>query len=146
MIDNLQLGAYLRYKKETKAQTSESIEENFSFFLILKERQDQIAGTMSGGEQKMLAIGRALVLKPKILVLDEPSMELAPVIIDEVFNIIKRIKDAKLTTILLVEQLAYRASAVADRAYVLEQGEVRIQGTGEEIRNSSAVKSAYLGG
>lgn len=101
---------------------------------------------MSGGEQQMLAIGRALMLKPKILILDEPSMGLAPVIIDEVFNVVGRIKETRTTSILLVEQLAYRALQLADRAYVLEQGVVRIEGTGKELQDSPEVKSAYLGG
>ena len=146
VMDNLLLGAFLRFKKEKRSDINQTIEEVFTIFPKLKDRQDQVAGTMSGGEQQMLAIGRALMLKPKILILDEPSMGLAPVIIDEVFNVIKRIRDTRSTSILLVEQLAYRALQLADRAYVLEQGVVRIEGTGVELQNSPEVRSAYLGG
>jgi branched-chain amino acid transport system ATP-binding protein len=144
--DNLLLGAYLRFKNEKKSEIEKTIEEVYDIFPKLRDRQNQLAGTMSGGEQQMLAIGRALMLKPKILILDEPSMGLAPVIIDEVFNVIGKIKEKKTTSILLVEQLASRALALADRAYVLEQGVVRIEGTGKELQNSSEVRSAYLGG
>lgn len=146
VLDNLLLGAFLRFKNEKRSEINKTIEEVFTIFPKLRDRQTQVAGTMSGGEQQMLAIGRALMLKPKILILDEPSMGLAPVIIDEVFNVIKRIRDTRQTAILLVEQLAYRALQVADRAYVLEQGLVRIEGTGAELQNSPEVRSAYLGG
>lgn len=146
VMDNLLLGAFLRFKKEKRSDIHQTIEEVFTIFPKLKDRQDQVAGTMSGGEQQMLAIGRALMLKPKILILDEPSMGLAPVVIDEVFNVIGRIKETRQTSILLVEQLAYRALQLADRAYVLEQGLVRIEGTGKELQNSPEVRSAYLGG
>lgn len=146
VMDNLLLGAFLRFKKEKKSEINQTIEEVFNIFPKLRDRQNQQAGTMSGGEQQMLAIGRALMLKPKILILDEPSMGLAPVIIDEVFNVVGRIKETRATSILLVEQLAYRALQLADRAYVLEQGVVRIEGTGKELQDSPEVKSAYLGG
>lgn len=146
VMDNLLLGAFLRFKKEKRSEINKTIDEVFAIFPKLKDRQDQVSGTMSGGEQQMLAIGRALMLKPKVLILDEPSMGLAPVIIDEVFNVVKRIRDTRTTSILLVEQLAYRALQLADRAYVLEQGLVRIEGTGLELQNSPEVKSAYLGG
>lgn len=146
VMDNLLLGAFLRFKKEKRSEINKTIEEVFDIFPKLRDRQDQLAGTMSGGEQQMLAIGRALMLKPKILILDEPSMGLAPVIIDEVFNVIERIKNTRTTSILLVEQLAYRALQVADRGYVLEQGLVRVEGTGAELQNSPEVRSAYLGG
>ncbi|MBC7714027.1 MAG: ABC transporter ATP-binding protein [Rhizobacter sp.] len=146
VMDNLLLGAFLRFKKEKKSEIEKTIDEVFAIFPKLKDRQTQLAGTMSGGEQQMLAIGRALMLKPKILILDEPSMGLAPVVIDEVFNVIGRIKETRQTSILLVEQLAYRALQLADRAYVLEQGVVRIEGTGAELQNSPEVRSAYLGG
>lgn len=146
VMDNLLLGAFLRFKNEKRSAINETIEEVFTIFPKLKDRQDQQAGTMSGGEQQMLAIGRALMLKPKILILDEPSMGLAPVIIDEVFNVVRRIRDTRTCSILLVEQLAYRALQLADRAYVLEQGVVRIEGTGAELQNSPEVRSAYLGG
>lgn len=143
--DNLLLGAYLRTKKEKKADIEVTIEEIFAIFPRLKERRDQLAGTLSGGEQQMLAIGRALMLKPEILMLDEPSMGLAPVIIDEMFAVIEKIKAAKKTSILLVEQLAFRALQVADRAYVLEQGKIRLEGKASELLNSPEVKAAYLG-
>ncbi len=146
VMDNLLLGAFLRFKKEKRSEINQTIEEVFTIFPKLKDRQNQQAGTMSGGEQQMLAIGRALMLKPKILILDEPSMGLAPVIIDEVFNVVGKIKETRATSILLVEQLAYRALQLADRAYVLEQGVVRIEGTGKELQDSPEVKSAYLGG
>lgn len=146
VMDNLLLGAFLRFKKEKKSDINQTIEEVFNIFPKLRDRQNQVAGTMSGGEQQMLAIGRALMLKPKILILDEPSMGLAPVIIDEVFNVVGKIKETRTTSILLVEQLAYRALQLADRAYVLEQGVVRIEGTGKELQDSPEVKSAYLGG
>lgn len=146
VMDNLLLGAFLRFKKEKRSEIDKTIDEVFAIFPKLKDRQNQQAGTMSGGEQQMLAIGRALMLKPKVLILDEPSMGLAPVIIDEVFNVVKRIRDTRTTSILLVEQLAYRALQLADRAYVLEQGLVRIEGTGVELQNSPEVRAAYLGG
>lgn len=146
VLDNLVLGAYLRTKKEKMKEIHSTVEEIFAIFPKLKERQHQQAGTLSGGEQQMLAIGRSLMLKPKILMLDEPSMGLAPVIIDEVFDVIEKIKARRDTAILLVEQLAYRALSVADRAYVLEQGTVRLEGVAQELMKSSEVKAAYLGG
>ena len=117
----------------------------FDIFPKLRERQLQQAGTLSGGEQQMLAIGRAMMLKPRLLLLDEPSMGLAPVIIDEVFEVIKRLRDSGETTILLVEQLAYRALKVADRAYVLEQGKIRLEGKGPDLLTDPEVQRAYLG-
>ncbi len=144
VADNLLMGAFVRRKSNTRAQILESIDEVYAIFPRLKEREHQIAGTLSGGEQQMLAIGRALMLKPKILMLDEPSMGLAPVIIDEVFKVIEKIK--KTTTILLVEQLAYRALAIADRAYVLEQGLIRTEGKASDLKNSPEIRAAYLGG
>ncbi|HEX7672999.1 MAG TPA: ABC transporter ATP-binding protein [Bdellovibrio sp.] len=143
--DNLLLGAYLRTKKEKKAEIEKTIEEIFNIFPRLKERKDQQAGTLSGGEQQMLAIGRALMLKPQILMLDEPSMGLAPVIIDEMFTVIEKIKATRQTSILLVEQLAFRALQVADRAYVLEQGTIRLEGKASALLHSPEVKAAYLG-
>jgi len=145
VYDNLLLGAYLRAKKEKKSEIEATIEEVFTIFPRLKERINQQAETLSGGEQQMLAIGRALMLKPEILMLDEPSMGLAPVIIDEMFAVIERIKATKKTSILLVEQLAFRALKVADRAYVLEQGKVRLEGKAADLLNSPEVKAAYLG-
>ena len=120
--DNLILGAFLPIRQGKKAQVEEDLERMYGIFPRLRERQDQLAGTLSGGEQQMLAIARALVSRPKLLLLDEPSMGLAPVIIDEVFRLIERLKGSQETTILLVEQLAFRALEVADRAYVIELG------------------------
>ncbi len=145
VLDNLILGAFVRTKKEKMSKIHETVEEIFTIFPKLKERQLQQAGTLSGGEQQMLAIGRALMLKPQTLILDEPSMGLAPVIIDEMFNVIENIKKTKTTSILLVEQLAYRALKVADRAYVLEQGLVRLEGNAKELLINPEVKAAYLG-
>ena len=143
--DNLLLGAYVRLRRGEAAAVEEDIERMYQIFPRLKERVNQQAGTLSGGEQQMLAIARALVGKPRLLLLDEPSMGLAPVIIDEVFALIERLKAARETTILLVEQLAYRALEVADRAYVLEQGAVRLSGTGRELMGNEEVQRAYLG-
>jgi len=145
VLDNLILGAYLRSGKEEKSEIEATVEEIYTIFPKLKERQAQSAGTLSGGEQQMLAIGRALMLKPKILMLDEPSMGLAPVIIEEVFRVIDRLKQARTTTILLVEQLAFMALKVADRAYVLEQGVVSLQGSAAEMKDNPKVREAYLG-
>jgi branched-chain amino acid transport system ATP-binding protein len=143
--DNLILGAYLRTGKDSKIELQKDQDRIFEIFPILKERRKQQAGTLSGGQQQMLAIGRALMSKPKLLMLDEPSMGLAPVIIDEVFKVIKDLHARKEVSILLVEQLAYRALQVADRAYVLEQGKVRLQGTGKDLLTNPEVQKAYLG-
>lgn len=144
--DNLLLGGFLRVRNHDKRGLLEDIDRMYSLFPRLKEREDQHAGTLSGGEQQMLAIARALVSRPKLLLLDEPSMGLAPVIIDEVFRFIEGLKKEKSTTILLVEQLAYRALEVADRAYVIERGEIRLSGTAATLMNNEEVKKAYLGG
>jgi branched-chain amino acid transport system ATP-binding protein len=143
--DNLLLGAFLRLRRGEKHAVDEDIEKMFATFPRLKERRAQLAGTLSGGEQQMLAIARALVSRPKLLLLDEPSMGLAPVIIDEVFALIERLKAAGGTTILLVEQLAWRALEVADRGYVLEQGRIRLEGTGAQLLEDDGVRRAYLG-
>ncbi len=143
--DNLLLGAYPRFKKEGRKAIEKEMGHIYDIFPKLRERQLQQAGTLSGGEQQMLAIGRAMMLKPRLLLLDEPSMGLAPVIIDEVFEVIKRLRDSGETTILLVEQLAYRALKVADRAYVLEQGKIRLEGRGPDLLTNPEVQSAYLG-
>ena len=143
--DNLLLGAYLRLRRGEAKPVEEDIERMFAIFPRLKERKDQQAGTLSGGEQQMLAIARGLLGKPRLLLLDEPSMGLAPVIIDEVFRLIEQLHKTRETTLLLVEQLAYRALEVADRAYVLEQGAIRLSGTGTELMGNAEVRRAYLG-
>ena len=140
--DNLMLGAYLR---KDKKGIEEDLNKVFELFPRLLERRKQMAGTLSGGEQQMLAMGRALMSKPKILLLDEPSMGLSPLLVREIFNIIKEINKQG-TSILLVEQNAKMALAIADRAYVLETGKIVMSGTGEELLKSDDIKKAYLGG
>ena len=142
VLENLELGAYLRSDKDGIAK---DMAEVFEKFPRLKERKDQVAGTLSGGEQQMLAMGRALMSSPKILLLDEPSMGLAPLLVKEIFNIIKEI-NASGTTILLVEQNANMALSIADKAYVLETGRITLSGTAEELASSEEVRKAYLGG
>jgi branched-chain amino acid transport system ATP-binding protein len=143
--DNLILGAYLKSFSEGKKAVNAKIDKIFEIFPKLKERREQISGTLSGGEQQMLAIGRALMSSPKLLLLDEPSMGLAPVIIDEVFKVIRALRDSGETTVLLVEQLAYRALQISDRAYVLEQGAVKLTGKGSELLGNPDIQRAYLG-
>jgi len=140
--DNLMLGAFLR--KATAAALDADIEYCFGLFPILKQRRTQYAGTLSGGEQQMLAICRALMSKPRILMLDEPSLGLAPLIVLEIFSIIQSLKDSGMT-ILLVEQMANQALAVSDRAYVLEVGRIVMEGSGQELLASERVREAYLG-
>ena len=141
VYENLLLGAYLR--KDTK-EIQKDLEDIFLKFPRLKERKKQLAGTLSGGEQQMLAIGRALMNRPDMLILDEPSMGLAPIIVKEIFNIIVEINKGG-TTILLVEQNANMALSIANRAYVLENGHITLSGDAKEISNNEAVKNAYLG-
>lgn len=141
VYENLLLGAYLR--KDTK-EIQKDLEDVFLKFPRLKERKKQLAGTLSGGEQQMLAIGRALMNRPDMLILDEPSMGLAPIIVKEIFNIIVDINKSG-TTILLVEQNANMALSIANRAYVLENGHITLSGDAKEISNNEAVKNAYLG-
>ena len=138
--ENLEMGAFT--KKEV---SKEDLERMFTLFPRLKERRRQIAGTLSGGEQQMLAMSRALMSHPKLLMLDEPSMGLAPILVDQIFDIIKELHKAG-TTILLVEQNATKALEIADRAYVLETGSITLSGTGAELACSDEVKKAYLGG
>ena len=135
------MGAFLRKDKEVK----QDYEQVFSKFPVLKERKNQDAATLSGGEQQMLAMGRALMSKPKLLLLDEPSMGLAPIFIREIFSIIQEIQKQG-TTILLIEQNAKMALSIANRGYVLETGKIVLEGTGQELLASEAVKKAYLGG
>ena len=138
--ENLEMGAYIK-----KDVSQEDLETVFNYFPRLKERRKQIAGTLSGGEQQMLAMSRALMSHPKLMMLDEPSMGLAPILVDQIFDIIKELHKAG-TTILLVEQNARKALQIADRAYVLETGSITLSGTGAELASSDAVKKAYLGG
>lgn len=142
VLENLEMGAYLR--KDKKA-INDDMENVFNRFPRLKERKKQLAGTLSGGEQQMLAIGRALMARPQLLLMDEPSMGLAPLLVKEIFEIIKDIND-KGTTILLVEQNAHMALSIAHMAYVIETGEIVLQGDAKTLMNSEEVKSAYLGG
>jgi len=142
VFENLELGAFLR---KDKAEIKKDIEQVYELFPILKDRKKQTAGTLSGGEQQMLAMGRALMSRPRILLLDEPSMGLAPLLVREIFNIITDINKSG-TTILLVEQNASMALSIADRAYVLENGSIVMSGSGKELAKSSEIQKAYLGG
>ena len=142
VLENLELGAFLR---NDKAEIQKDIESIYDRFPILGNRRKQRAGTLSGGEQQMLAMGRALMSRPSILLLDEPSMGLAPLLVKEIFNIIKEINEAG-TTVLLVEQNASMALSIADRAYVIETGSIGVSGTGEELAKSDEIIKAYLGG
>jgi branched-chain amino acid transport system ATP-binding protein len=144
VIENLDMGAYARADRRTP-KVNEDRDRVFGLFPRLAERRSQIAGTMSGGEQRMLAIGRALMANPQLLLLDEPSMGLAPMLIQQIFDIITEINEQG-TTVLLVEQNAAQALKRANRAYILETGEIIREGTGRELANDPAVKAAYLGG
>jgi branched-chain amino acid transport system ATP-binding protein len=143
-LDNLILGAYHRYGKERKEDIEADMEYVFDLFPILRERQQQMAGTLSGGEQQMLAIGRGLMARPQLLLLDEPSLGLAPLLVREIFRVMADLREHG-TTILLVEQNARAALRTADRAYVLETGKVALEGTAEELLADERVQSAYLG-
>lgn len=142
VMENLELGAYLRSDKDGIAR---DLEDVFKKFPRLLERKEQISGTLSGGEQQMLAMGRALMSRPRLLLLDEPSMGLAPLLVKEIFNIIKEINESG-TTVLLVEQNANMALSIADKAYVLETCRIALAGTAHELASSEAVRKAYLGG
>ncbi|MDF2530787.1 MAG: transporter related protein [Clostridia bacterium] len=142
VYENLKVGTYTRKDRQN---IDKDLQRVYEYFPILKQRKEQIAGTLSGGEQQMLAIARALMAKPKLLLMDEPSLGLAPIIVQEIFEIIKAINKAG-TTILLVEQNAYQALTVADYAYIMETGKITLQGNAEEVRNDDRVKMAYLGG
>ena len=141
VYENLKLGAYTRKDKQ---EIAESLERVYKSFPRLKERKNQLAGTLSGGEQQMLAMGRALMSKPRIILMDEPSMGLSPIFVEEIFNIIKEIS-ASGTTVLLVEQNAKKALSIADRAYVLETGKIVLSGDAKELMNNESIKKAYLG-
>lgn len=140
VTENLEMGAYTKGKP-----SQEDLDMIFERFPRLKERRNQIAGTLSGGEQQMLAMGRALMSHPKLMMLDEPSMGLAPLLVEQIFSIIKELHKAG-TTILLVEQNAEMALQISDRAYVLESGSIVLTGTGKELAKSEQIKKAYLGG
>lgn len=142
VYENLMMGAY---SVRDQRQFKDDLDRMFALFPRLKERRNQIAGTLSGGEQQMLAMSRALMSHPKLLMLDEPSMGLAPILVDQIFDIIKELHEAG-TTILLVEQNANKALQIADRAYVLETGSITLSGTGMELASSDEVRKAYLGG
>ncbi|MBP3398914.1 MAG: ABC transporter ATP-binding protein [Erysipelotrichaceae bacterium] len=142
VTENLLMGAYLR---KDKAGIEEDMKMVFERFPRLQERKKQLAGTLSGGEQQMLAMGRALMAKPKLLLLDEPSMGLSPLLVKEIFSIITSINEQG-TTVLLVEQNARMALQISDRAYVMETGKIVLSGTGEELSASEDIKKAYLGG
>ncbi|NLM74616.1 MAG: ABC transporter ATP-binding protein [Clostridiaceae bacterium] len=142
VLENLELGAFLRRDKD---EIAKDLKKVYELFPILADRRKQLAGTLSGGEQQMLAMGRALMSRPKILFLDEPSMGLAPLFVQEIFNIIKNINSTG-TTILLVEQNAKMALQIADYAYVIETGSIVLSGTGKELMESEDIKKAYLGG
>lgn len=140
VLENLKIGAYLRSDDLT-----EDLEEVYSLFPRLKERSWQAAGTLSGGEQQMLAVGRALMARPTLIMMDEPSLGLAPIVVQEIFNIIKKI-NARGTTVLLVEQNANMALSIANRAYVLETGRITISGDAKKLAASEDIRKAYLGG
>ena len=141
VLENLKLGAYTRKDKTEIAQSLEMVYESFP---RLKERRNQSAGTLSGGEQQMLAMGRALMSKPRIVLMDEPSMGLSPIFVNEIFDIIRVVSESG-TTVLLVEQNAKKALAIADRAYVLETGKIALSGDAKELMNNESIKKAYLG-
>lgn len=141
VYENLLMGAYTR---KDKSEINESLEMVYQRFPRLKERQGQRAGTLSGGEQQMLAMGRALMSRPRIILMDEPSMGLSPIFVNEIFRIIKDVSESG-TTVLLVEQNAKKALSIADRAYVLETGTITLEGKAEELLHNEAVQKAYLG-
>ena len=141
IAENLQMGAYIR---NDKAQIQSDIDKVFSIFPRLQERKDQLAGTLSGGEQQMLAMGRALMSRPKVLLLDEPSMGLSPIMVDKIFEVVADVH-SRGTTILLVEQNASRALALADRGYVMDSGEVTMTGPAKDLLEDPKVRAAYLG-
>ena len=141
ILENLQMGAYIR---NDKGGIAADIESMFSVFPRLKERKDQLAGTLSGGEQQMLAMGRALMSRPKVLLLDEPSMGLSPIMVDKIFEVVRDVS-SRGVTILLVEQNASRALGIADRGYVMESGLISMNGAAEELLHDPRVRAAYLG-
>jgi branched-chain amino acid transport system ATP-binding protein len=145
VLDNLKLGSYIRYRRDGNKKIQRDIEELYLLFPILKERQHQLAGTLSGGEQQMLAIGRALMCRPKILLLDEPSMGLAPLVVTEIFKTIARLREKSRTTIFLVEQNARAALKLSDRGYVMETGKIMFEADAADLLENKEVQRAYLG-
>jgi len=143
VLDNLMLGSYLRLAKGDKASVEEDLQQVFDLFPRLAERRDQLARTLSGGEQQMVAVSRALMARPKVILMDEPSIGLAPIIVREVFEVIKKLKESGIT-ILLIEQNARMALKVADRAYVMEMGKSTADGDARELRQSDVVRKLYL--
>ena len=141
ILENLQMGAYIR---NDKAEILRDIDKVFGIFPRLKERQDQLAGTLSGGEQQMLAMGRALISRPKVLLLDEPAMGLSPIMVDKIFEVVRDVS-AQGVTVLLVEQNASRALAIADRGYVMDSGLITMTGEGKTMLKDPKVRAAYLG-
>lgn len=142
--ENLELGAYLRYRKKDTLEVEKDLNTVYEIFPVLKDRQKQISGTLSGGEQQMLAIGRALMSRPRLLLLDEPSMGLAPKIVSSIFKIIEKLREERIT-VLLVEQNARAALKVADRGYVLETGRIMLEGKAEDLLVDNDVRRSYLG-
>ena len=141
VLENLKLGAYTR---KDKTEIEESLKRVYKSFPRLEERKNQLAGTLSGGEQQMLAMGRALMSKPRIILMDEPSMGLSPIFVNEIFDIIKEVSESG-TTVLLVEQNAKKALSIADRAYVLETGSITLEGKADDLLHDESVQKAYLG-
>ncbi len=141
VLQNLKMGAFTR---KDKAEIEETLQSVYKRFPRLEERQNQLAGTLSGGEQQMLAMGRALMSHPKIILMDEPSMGLSPIFVNEIFDIIKEVSKSG-TTVLLVEQNAKKALTIADRAYVLETGNIALEGNASDLMNNDSIKKAYLG-
>jgi branched-chain amino acid transport system ATP-binding protein len=144
VIENLLLGAYVQYKRGNRHNVEKDLERVYGLFPVLRQRERQLAGTLSGGEQQMLAIGRALMARPKLIMLDEPSMGLAPLMVKEIFNIIAKLRDEG-NTVLLVEQNARSALKIANRGYVLETGRVILEGGAEDLLANRDVQRAYLG-
>ena len=145
VLDNIHLGAYLYFKRKNRLEIKERVDRIYETFPILETRSKQIAGTLSGGEQQMLAIARALMARPELILLDEPSMGIAPLIVREIFNVIQQLNESG-TTVLLVEQNARAALKVAHHSYVLERGEIVMEGLAGELLDNPRVKEVYLGG
>jgi branched-chain amino acid transport system ATP-binding protein len=145
VLDNIHLGAYLYYKRRNRHEINEKVKEIYEIFPILEQRSKQIAGTLSGGEQQMLAIARALMARPELLLLDEPSMGIAPLIVREIFQVVKQLNETG-TTVLLVEQNARAALKISHYSYVIERGEVVLEGLAGELLHNPKVKEVYLGG